>query len=54
MLFGLVTEAEVFGDYTVSALRSWAIAILDFYHAAQNLWKAAAAALDGRTIKALP
>ncbi len=26
--------------------------ILDFYHAAQNLWKAAAAALDGRTIKA--
>jgi len=29
-----------------------AIAILDFYHAAQNLWKAAAAALDGRTIKA--
>ncbi len=31
---------------------SVAIAILDFYHAAQNLWKAAAAALDGRTIKA--
>ena len=29
-----------------------AIAILDFYHAAQNLWKAAAAALDGRTTKA--
>ena len=28
------------------------IGILDFYHAAQNLWKAAAAALDGRTIKA--
>ena len=31
---------------------NWAIAILDFYHAAQNLWKAAAAALDGRTTKA--
>ncbi len=31
---------------------SIAIAILDFYHAAQNLWKAAAAALDGRTVKA--
>ncbi len=30
-----------------------AIAILDFYHAAQNLWKAAAAAFDGRTTKAL-
>ncbi len=29
-----------------------AIGILDFYHAAQNLWKAAAAALDGRTTKA--
>jgi hypothetical protein len=29
-----------------------ALGILDFYHAAQNLWKAAAAALDGRTIKA--
>lgn len=29
-----------------------AIAVLDFYHAAQNLWKAAAAAFDGRTIKA--
>ncbi len=28
------------------------IGILDFYHAAQNLWKTAAAALDGRTIKA--
>lgn len=28
------------------------IGILDFYHAAQNLWKAAAAALDGRTTKA--
>ncbi len=31
---------------------NWAIAILDFYHAAQNLWKAAAVALDGRTTKA--
>jgi hypothetical protein len=29
-----------------------AIAILDFYHAAQNLWKVAAACLDGRTKKA--
>lgn len=29
-----------------------AIGILDFYHAAQNLWKAAAACLDGRTKKA--
>jgi hypothetical protein len=28
---------------------SGAIAVLDFYHAAQNLWKAAAACLDGRT-----
>jgi hypothetical protein len=28
------------------------VAILDFYHAAQNLWKAAAAAFDGRTTKA--
>ncbi len=28
------------------------IGILDFYHAAQNLWKAAAAALDGCTTKA--
>jgi hypothetical protein len=29
-----------------------AIGILDFYHAAQNLWKAAAAWLDGRTTPA--
>jgi hypothetical protein len=28
------------------------IGILDFYHAAQNLWKSAAAWLDGRTTKA--
>ena len=28
------------------------IAILDFYHAAQHLWQAAAALLDGRTTKA--
>ena len=34
------------------ALRAAQFAILDFYHAAQNLWKAAAAALDGRTTKA--
>ena len=31
---------------------NWAVAILDFYHAAQNLWKAAAACFDGRTNKA--
>ena len=29
-----------------------AMGILDFYHAAQNLWKAAAAWLDGRTTQA--
>ena len=29
-----------------------AVAVLDFYHAAQNLWKAAAAGFDGRTKKA--
>jgi hypothetical protein len=29
-----------------------AMGILDFYHAAQNLWKSAAAWLDGRTTKA--
>jgi len=29
-----------------------ATAILDFYHAAQNLWKGASAAFDGRTTKA--
>jgi hypothetical protein len=29
-----------------------AVGVLDFYHAAQNLWKAAAACLDGRTKKA--
>lgn len=31
---------------------SFAIGILDFYHAAENLWKAASAWLDGRTNKA--
>lgn len=30
----------------------YALGILDFYHAAQNLWKGAAAWLDGRTTKA--
>lgn len=30
----------------------YAIGVLDFYHAAQNLWKAAAAWLDGRTTQA--
>jgi len=30
----------------------YAIGILDFYHAAQNLWKGAAAWLDGRTTQA--
>ena len=32
-----------------ACFESFAIGILDFYHAAQNLWKAAAAWLDGRT-----
>ena len=31
---------------------AYATGILDFYHAAQNLWKAAAAWLDGRTTQA--
>ena len=31
---------------------AYAIGILDFYHAAQNLWKGAAAWLDGRTSQA--
>ncbi len=31
---------------------SLATGILDFYHAAQNLWKGAAAWLDGRTTRA--
>ena len=43
---------EGFGDSTKSVFPRSAIAILDFYHAAQNLWKAAAAVLDGRTTKA--
>jgi hypothetical protein len=30
----------------------WAQGILDFYHAAQNIWKAASVWLDGRTTKA--
>ncbi len=30
----------------------YAVGILDFYHAAQNLWKGAAAWLDGRTTRA--
>jgi hypothetical protein len=33
-------------------LSRWAIGILDFYHAAQHLWQAASAWLDGRTNKA--
>jgi hypothetical protein len=33
-------------------LCAYATGILDFYHAAQNLWKAAAAWLDGRTTQA--
>lgn len=33
-------------------LGAYATGILDFYHAAQNLWKAAAAWLDGRTTQA--
>ncbi len=44
---------ECFGNWAgAQALRAAQFAILDFYHAAQNLWKAAAAALDGRTTKA--
>ena len=31
---------------------TWATGILDFYHVAQNLWKSAAAWLDGRTTRA--
>lgn len=33
-------------------LATYAMGILDFYHAAQNLWRAAAAWLDGRTTQA--
>ncbi len=33
-------------------LRQYATGILDFYHAAQNVWKGAAAWLDGRTKRA--
>jgi len=36
---------RLFGEWFAGS----AIAILDFYHAAQNLWKAASACLDGRT-----
>ena len=44
---------ECFGNWAgAQALRAAQFAILDFYHAAQNLWKAATAALDGRTTKA--
>jgi hypothetical protein len=35
-----------------ASFSSHATGILDFYHAAQNLWKAAAACLDGRTTSA--
>jgi len=38
----------VYYDY----FASYATGILDFYHAAQNLWKGAKAGLDGRTAKA--
>ena len=38
--------AECFARYALGTLR------VDFYHAAQNLWKGAAAWLDGRTTKA--
>ena len=31
---------------------AYATGILDFYHAAQQLWKSAAAGLDGRTTQA--
>ena len=39
------------GLYT-SCFAAYAIGILDFYHAAQNLWKGAKAWLDGRSRKA--
>jgi len=39
------------GIYT-ACFASFAIGILDFYHAAQNLWKGAQAWLDGRSRKA--
>jgi hypothetical protein len=32
--------------------KRWAVGILDFYHAAQHLWKAARATFDGRTTRA--
>ena len=42
------------GFWTLYAARfaDYATGILDFYHAAQNLWKGAAAWLDGRTKEA--
>ena len=33
-------------------MTAYAVGILDFYHAAQSLWKGAAAWLDGRTTQA--
>ena len=33
-------------------LATWATGLLDLYHVAQNLWKSAAAWLDGRTTRA--
>lgn len=38
--------------HTLRQLANWVCGILDFYHAAQNLWKAASAFLDGRTQRA--
>lgn len=46
---GLVTLDGVFGDCIRTVFPRSAIGIIDFYHAAQNLWKAFSAALDGRT-----
>ncbi|MBI4673554.1 MAG: ISKra4 family transposase [Chloroflexi bacterium] len=41
-----------FWNLYVQRFAVYAIGILDFYHAAQNLWKGAAAWLDGRTTQA--
>jgi len=41
-----------FWNLFTACFASFSIGILDFYHAAQNIWKAAAAWLDGRTITA--
>jgi hypothetical protein len=44
--------ARGFGRLYEERFMAYATGILDFYHAAQNLWKGAAAWLDGRTAQA--